>query len=289
MSANAESVYEKISNEYYNLTASEKKVADYVMAHQKQTQFLSISELSGLSGVAEATVSRFSRRLGYRGFSAFKLAVASFTAPSRGDDNPLSGEVQDEDSFADVCRKLYNADVSAMTQTLELLKPESIVAAADLLEAAGKVLCMGQGGSMIMAEEAAHLFSTASGKFFAVSDSHIQAIAATTMQEKDVLLFFSYSGAPKDMLDTLALARERGARTIVVTHFPNAPGALLADVVLQCGANESPLQLGSIAARIAQLYLLDVLFSELCLRNLPECRESRRRIAGALAGKHLQT
>lgn len=39
-------------------------------------------------------------------------------------------------------------------------------------------------------------------------------------------------------------------------------------MVLQCGAQEGPLQLGSIAARIAQLYLVDVLFSEVCRRDI---------------------
>lgn len=287
MPTGSESVFTKINDEYYQLTASEKKTADYVMAHQREAQFMSISELAEASSVAEATVSRFSRRLGYKGFNAFKLALANSAARMRTDANPLSGEVLDDDSLTDVCRKLYAADVSAMTQTLELIKPDDIKAAADLLEKAGKVLCMGQGGSMIIASEAAHLFSTASGKFFAVGDSHMQVIAATTMSAEDVILFFSYSGATKDMIETLQLARARGAKSILITRFPKSPGAALADVVLQCGANESPLQLGSVAARIAQMYLMDVLFSELCRRDLDNIRQSRSRIAEALADKHL--
>lgn len=287
MLTGSESVFTKINDEYYQLTASEKKTADYVMAHQREAQFMSISELAEASSVAEATVSRFSRRLGYKGFNAFKLALANSAARMRTDANPLSGEVLDDDSLTDVCRKLYAADVSAMTQTLELIKPDDIKAAADLLEKAGKVLCMGQGGSMIIASEAAHLFSTASGKFFAVGDSHMQVIAATTMSADDVILFFSYSGATKDMIETLQLARARGAKSILITRFPKSPGAALADVVLQCGANESPLQLGSVAARIAQMYLMDVLFSELCRRDLDNIRQSRSRIAEALADKHL--
>ena len=287
MPTGSESVFTKINDEYYQLTASEKKTADYVMAHQREAQFMSISELAEASSVAEATVSRFSRRLGYKGFNAFKLALANSAARMRTDANPLSGEVLDDDSLTDVCRKLYAADVSAMTQTLELIKPDDIKAAADLLERAGKVLCMGQGGSMIIASEAAHLFSTASGKFFAVGDSHMQVIAATTMSSDDVILFFSYSGATKDMIETLQLARARGAKSILITRFPKSPGAALADVVLQCGANESPLQLGSVAARIAQMYLMDVLLSELCRRDLDNIRQSRSRIAEALADKHL--
>ena len=89
------------------------------------------------------------------------------------------------------------------------------------------------------------------------------------------------------MMHTLSIARERGAGIILITRFPNAPGAKLADVVLQCGSNESPLQLGSVAARISQMYLLDVLFSEVCLRNLDDCRRARLAIAEALTDKHL--
>jgi len=43
-------VFEKISEEYYNLTASEKKVADYLLSHQSKSQHLSISQLRGRSG-----------------------------------------------------------------------------------------------------------------------------------------------------------------------------------------------------------------------------------------------
>ena len=209
-------------------------------------------------------MSRFCRRLGCKGYNAFRLAIANSIAQRPEQSNPLSGEVLDDDSFSDVCKKLYTANISAMTQTLELVRPEDYIRAADLLEQADKVLCMGQGGSMIIAMEAAHLFSTASGKYVAVTDSHMQMIA-----------------------DTLTYARERGLRTILVTHFANSPGAELADVTLLCGADESPLQLGSIGARIAQMYLMDVLFSELCRRNLDQCRQSRARIAAALADKHL--
>lgn len=288
MPLGTERVSEKISKEYYDLTAAEKKAADYVIAHQEAAQFMSISDLADASGVAEATISRFCRRLGYKGYNAFKLALAQSTAQHGVTGaNPLSGEVQAGDSLSEVCMKLYTANVSALTQTMELMDPERIAEAVDLLEKADKVLCMGQGGSMVIAQEAAHLFSTASGKFFAVADSHMQAIAATNMSQKDVILFFSYSGATRDMMETLSKVRERGARSILITHFPNSPGAAVSDVVLQCGADESPLQLGSAQAKVAQIYIIDVLFSELCRRNMDDCRQSRSRVAHALADKHM--
>lgn len=278
---------ENISFEYYNLTATEKRAADYVVSHRAEVQQMSISELAEASGVAEATLSRFSRTLGYKGYNDFRMAVAQSVAAGARELSPLSGEVTEEDSFSDLCRKLYAADTDVITQTLALLDEKAISDAADIINAAEKVICMGQGGSMILAEEAAHLFTTSASKYFSVADSHMQAIIASTMSSRDAILYFSYSGATKDMIHTLSLARERGAKVVLITRFPGSPGAKLADVILQCGANESPLQLGSVPARISQMFLLDVLFSAVYLRNLNECRKSRSLIADALAEKHL--
>ena len=250
----SQDAFEKISQMYYELTASEKKTADYVLGHRNETQYMSIAELAEESGVAEATVSRFCRRLGYEGYNVFKLAIANATAAQRGGPDALSGQIEEGDSLEDLCRKLYAADQNAMAQTLALIRPERITEAVDLIENAQRVVCMGQGGSMLMASEAAHLFSTVGARFYAISDSHTQSITAANMGEKDVILFFSYSGATRDMVETLSVARERGARVILVTRFLKSPGVAQASVALPVGSNESPLQLGSIPARIAQLF-----------------------------------
>jgi DNA-binding MurR/RpiR family transcriptional regulator len=282
-----ESVFDKISAAYYELTSAEKKTADFIMANQGRSEYLSIAELAEYCGVAEATISRFCRRLGYKGFNAFRLALANASFTQTPEAGLLSGPIESTDSFEQMCGKLYTADQEAMRQTLELVDAKTISRAVDLLHAAGRVVCMGQGGSMLMAQDASHLFSTVSGKFSAVLDSHLQIIATVNMQENDVILFFSFSGATKDLIDTMQAAKSRGVKTLLVTRFLKAPGAQLADLVLPCGANESPLQLGSVPAKIAQLFLLDVLFSEFCRRDLESCRESRERLAAALENKHL--
>ena len=281
-----ENVFSRITQEYYQLTASEKKLATFVVANGQRSQTMSISELAAACGVAEATISRFCRRMGYRGYSAFRLAIAAATA-ARENSDPLSGEIQPEDTVPDLCAKLASANIDAIRETQGLIRPENIQAAADALLAAHTVLCMGQGGSMLMAEEAAHLFTTAFPGFFAISDSHMQVIAAANLTEKDIILFFPYSGSTKELMDVLQIAQRRHIRTVLVTRYSGSPGAGLADIVLQCGSTEGPPQLGSVAARIGQLYLIDVLCSEMCRRDLGTCRHRRELVADALSEKHV--
>ena len=286
MANEKQSVFVHIGSVYYTFTAAEKKLADYILSAQDCISRMSISELASACSVADATVSRFCRRLGYKGYPDFKLAIANASI-HRLEDNPLSGEITREDTLETISQKLLNASAMAMVQTREVLNLDAVAEAAAVLRESTSVLCMGQGGSMLIASEAAHLFSTISGKFRPVSDSHMQAMAAVMMEPTDSILFYSYSGSTLAMLDTLKTAKERGGRVILVTRFPNSPGAALADIVLQCGANENPLQSGSVPARIAQMYLTDILFSEYTRKNLDEAKERRNRIAQALAAKHV--
>ena len=286
MANEKQSVFVHLGSEYYTFTAAEKQLADYILSAQDCISRMSISELASACSVADATVSRFCRRLGYKGYPDFKLAIANASI-HRLEDNPLSGEITREDTLETISQKLLNASAMAMVQTREVLNLDAVAEAAAVLRESTSVLCMGQGGSMLIASEAAHLFSTISGKFRPVSDSHMQAMAAVMMEPTDSILFYSYSGSTLAMLDTLKTAKERGGKVILVTRFPNSPGAALADIVLQCGANENPLQSGSVPARIAQMYLTDILFSEYTRKNLDEAKESRNRIAQALAAKHV--
>ncbi len=285
-----ENIFTLIGNNYYHFTATEKKVADYVLSNRTGVQYMSISELADECGVAEATISRFCRRLSLRGYSAFKLALAKAVVTEQGDAQPEGAgeaEITAQDSVTELGRKLCVLETAAITQGLELIRAEQITKAVDLLWNAKRVICIGQGGSMIMAMEAAHLFSTVSTQFMAVQDSHIQSSTVALLAPGDVLLFFSYSGSTKNIVELMELAHSRGASIILITRFSRSPGAAKSDVVLQCGANEGPLQLGSVPARMAQLFLVDLLYHEFIRRDPEGAAEKQERIAEALTEKHL--
>lgn len=280
-------IFTQINHHYYQLTSSEKKVADFILEQPKTVQYMSISELAQACGVADATISRFCRALQFKSYSTFRLAIAHSTAEQTLTTYSVFGEIEAEDSISTMSKKLYNMETEALKQTFKSLKPKRIEKAATILLQAKRVLCMGQGGSMLMAQEAAHLFTTAYPNYQAVHDSHLQSIATTHLTADDAVLYFSYSGATKDLLTVLNLVRQRKAKIILITRFPHSPGSKFADVVLECGSNENPLQLGSVAARIAQLYLIDILFSEMCRRDENRFKRVRQDIASALAEKHI--
>ncbi len=275
-------ILERIHASYYQLTATERKVADFILSQPHQVQFMSITQLADECGTAEATISRFCRTLQLKGFNAFKIELARHCA---GKEKP-----KDETDKASPMGRILEVGRmanDAIYQTIELVSPAMVEKAVEMFEKAGHVMCIGSGGSMIMASEFAHLFSTVTAKFYAVSDAHMQMSATATMNQDDIIVLFSYSGATNSGLQILELAKERGIKTVLITRFHKSPAASLADVVLRCGSNEGPFQFGSIPAKVAQLIVMDVLFHEYCHRNRESCQKNVQAIASALSGMHV--
>ena len=268
-----QSFWEMLRTKRDSLTKSGGIVADYLVQHAEDAQYLSISSLAKACGVAEATIFRFCRSLGFDGYNEMKIALAKATATAM----PVALKLEPGVDTQTLVTHAYNTAVEALNGTRSVLDPDAIDHAATLL----------QRGSQVLAEDIWARFSMISTKFRTAGDSHMQAITASLMGPEDVLLFVSYSGSTRDMMDTLRLAKENGAKVILITHYDDAPGAALADVVLLCGAQENPLDSGSIPAKLAMLFVANVLVLRYTLDNQELANLSLSRTSQALGSKLL--
>ena len=265
----SDDIFSDIIRLYHSLTRSEVKVADYILSNKMQIHNLSISELSAACDVSDATVSRFCHSIGCASYNELKLAVVQ--ALSSGDTgstvSDLYGAIAPSDSIRQKCQKLCSISTQALQQTLDLMDDFRIRRAVELFTEARAIYCFGQGNSSIVAEDAWGRFTCVSPKFHYISNTRLQANTAALLGKKDVILYFSFSGAVPELTEIGQIIEKNGAKLILVTRFPNSPGAKYADLLLVCGANEAPQQQGSIAAKIGQLFIVDVLFHEFCAKN----------------------
>ena len=271
--------------EYERFTRSERKIVDYVLEHQEETQYVSITDLSAQCGVAVSTVSLFCRKLKLAGFNDFKLELARAALPARAAFSEPGSEITEGDSAAAVMGKVLSAVQDALNNAYHMLSEQEIIRAADLLRRAGQVVCLGQGNHSVVALAAWAQFSITSPKFKTIQDSHMQTVVLSTLAEGDAVLYFSYSGATHELLEAVEVIRNRGGKLILVTRYPNSPASAYADAVLLCGPNEQPFQFGSTSALIAQLYVVEALLSEFIRRDPEEAEQNRRSVGKALTQK----
>lgn len=284
----AGNILDAITENYHTLTNSGRKLADYIFSNTTATQYLSISALAEKSGVSEATITRFCRALGVGGYNNFKLALAKADRMAELDDSTDSlHTITSGDSLTSIFQKIHAASISSLDETLKFVDEKNIARAVDYLAAANRVYCFGQGGSMVMAMEAWARFSTVSTSFVHIADSHMQIMAASLATPADAILYFTYSGATKDMEDVMETARARNVPIILITHFPKSRATDFADVTLLCGYNENPLQSGSIPAKLGQMLLIEFLFYGYCQKNPDHYADSRAATAEAVSQKLL--
>lgn len=281
------SFIQKVKDAYPALTPSLRKVADYLLAHPVEAQYLSISDLADTCGVGKATVSRLCDNLGYEGYGSLKLALARLgTMPTydaiRQSSEPIPEAVKLANAKA-AATQMRDANVAAMDETLRLMDWAALGRCARLLQRARDVWCLGHGGCDTVAADAWSHFITLSPKFRHVTDSHFQIMSASLMDEGSVVLFLSYLGVTRDGVDVLENARAAGARVIVVTRYPNSPVAEYADEVLVCGGRETPLEGGSVSAKVSLLFVVGLLSEEYCRVDQPRVHENADRTADALA------
>lgn len=276
--------WELLQQHQNDLTKSGHMVADYLVQHAAEAQYLSISSLARECKVAEATVFRFCRALGFEGYHEMRIALAQANATGA----LVNQRAPEPDAdTATLCEHAGALFMTAINGTQNALSPEAVDKAVALLHSARQVFCLGQGGSMLVANDICARFAGITNKFRTAGDSHMQAITASLMGPEDVLLFVSYSGSTRDMMDTLRLAKENGAKVILITHYDDAPGVALADVVLLCGAQENPLDSGSIPAKLAMLFVANVLVLRYTLDNQELANLSLSRTSQALGCKLL--
>nr|WP_325219649.1 MurR/RpiR family transcriptional regulator [uncultured Oscillibacter sp.] len=271
--------------EYECFTRSERKIADYVLEHQEETQYISITDLSAQCGVAVSTVSLFCRKLKLAGFNDFKLELARAALPARAALSEPGSEITAGDSAASVMGKVLSAVQDTLNNAYHMLSEREVTRAAGLLRRAGQVVCLGQGNHAAVALAAWAQFSTTSAKFKTIQDSHMQIVVLSTLSEGDAVLYFSYSGATHELLEAVEVIRARGAKLILVTRYSNSPASAYADAVLLCGPNEQPFQFGSTSALMAQLYVVEVLLSEFVRRDPEEAERNRQSVGKALTQK----
>lgn len=282
-------IFQTIRGQYAFLTRAEKKVADYVLVNPQKAVYFSITDLAEACGVGETSVFRFCRDLDQKGYQDFKMHIAKALASSSEEATAqqLTGAVDFKDSLEDVVKKVYSSNLKALEETYHLVRTEDIRTAVQWLIDAKTIHFMGVGGSMVTALEAKNRFLRIVPKVHMSSDLHLQLMEASLMDGGDVAIVFSYSGATKDTLDVARIVKEAGAKLIVITRYQKSPLGKMSDLLLLCGANEGPLQGGSMAAKMSQLFLLDLLYLEYFKQTSAQSVERKARTTAAISEKQL--
>lgn len=268
---------------YPQMGRGEKRIADWILLHPHQIIEMSINELAEVCGCGDATIVRFSRRLGLSGFQGLKIGIAQELSTL---DKPQELTVAIHgDSCFDVFKKREREVVAALEYTRNVLDPESLEKAAKAIMESGNIVLFGLGNSAPIIIDAQHKFLRVGLHATAYSDNHMQAIVASHLKSGDVAIGISHSGSSTDIVYALKLARQQGATTICITNHGSSPITRQSDICLFTRAEETKHSILALSSRIAQLCIIDSIYNYIVLNKEDLTAEAIRVTERALEKK----
>lgn len=247
---------------YNDMGKSEKKVADWLFSHSGEILPYSISDLASMCDSSEATIVRFSRRLGYTGYQELKIMLAQ-----EKEKKVISPTITGADDCYSIFEKVCNDAYMSLERTKKSLSSEAMTRAARAISEAGRVVLIGLGTSASVAEDASNKFLRAGCNASAYSDTHMQAIAVSQLRAGDVLIGISQSGASKDVVEAMKMGRVRGATTVSITSREKSPIARQSDILLVTDTEETRHSSLGLNSHIARLVVIDALCYKIVYQN----------------------
>ena len=264
----------KIRSVYDTVKSAERRAIDFILESPKEVAGLTIVEFAARAGCSEATVVRVAKRLGYRGYPEMRESFAGVDA--RGGISDYGG-IRRADTHAAVTRKVFQASITALQDTLAVMSESQYGKAVTALLGARTILVCGVGDAHLVALEAYQRFVRIGERCQVSEDPDLQLIMAAHLAEKDALVAISHSGRSRTVLDVVKRARSAGATVIAITNFPVSPIAKHADIVLLTAAFSQHHTGEVISKRISELAIIESLYINfLVTRGQPALRRLKQ-------------
>jgi len=254
-----------------SFSASESKIADFVLNSSNAIRELSSQELAKVTGVSQSSVIKFCQKLGYKGYPAFKLAIIDALSESNSGSS-LHGDIKLNDSLAELAQKLLNSKMAVLNETKTLNEHAPFEQAVALIKEAKRIVICGLGGSAIVGLDFSHKLQKLGMPAIAGSDVHAQLAYVTTFSKDDLVFAISESGATREIIAITEQAKVNQCKVISLTKFGATPISDNADIKLYSVAENESVRLSSILARTAQEFVIDILFIALTQSS----RQSRK-------------
>jgi DNA-binding MurR/RpiR family transcriptional regulator len=246
------------------------RLAAWLLEQRGQIVDLPISRFAQETGVTETTIVRFCKGVGYSGYRELRLALAQSVGIAKG--LLLGAEERKipeagDGSLLSLAKKIVATNTDVLMRTPQLLDEQSLERAVEAFLKGTEVYLVGFGSSTPIALDLYQRLLRLGIRASTCSDPHILTVITTNLDPSAVLFGITYSGQSRDLVDALKAAKERKATTVVLTSNGGATAARLADILLISAVQPGMGARETLATRISQLAIVDILCTALTLRR----------------------
>ncbi|WP_419210454.1 MurR/RpiR family transcriptional regulator [Providencia manganoxydans] len=237
---------------------TEQRIAHFLLESRDSIVSMNAAELAQAAGVSSASVIRFARQMGYRGYPEFKVDYLSDEKQHKAES--LYGNLSRNDDTAQIIAKSGQMFITAIEKSVRLLEPLTVDAIAQKIVEAKRVVVFGIGSSAIVANDIFLKLIRVNKHALFSPDLHVQLGYSANLNASDLAIAVTARGNTPDINYMLKSAHESGCTTVALTRFGQDEAARLADYTLPYFYDEQHSQLGVITPQVLQMVIFDTLF-----------------------------
>jgi DNA-binding MurR/RpiR family transcriptional regulator len=251
----------KIRDMKESLTPVEKLVAEYILENLEEIPHLSIKSLAQLTKTSDASVLRFCKTMGYKGYRNFIVSISASIGSMDDEQKDQYTDIQPGDDLSIIISNISRNNSKSIEDTLSVIDKNEIARAVKVLRESSRIVFFGIGASGLVGIDAEQKFSRINKMCHSYTDGHSQLTAATLLDKSDVAIFISNSGSTIEIIESLDIVKKNGACVIAITKYNKSELAEKADIVLSISTPEVTIRSGAMGSRIAMLTVIDILFA----------------------------
>lgn len=270
-----------------SLRPSERRVAEQILNDPAAAAGRSIGELAELGRTSPTSVVRFYRRIGYQRYQDLRMDLARESTREglrASKVSFVSADIGRDDSLADIIAKVSDNETRSIADTARTLDTTALAAAVSVLSSVRRIDIFGVGASSIVGLDLQQKLGRIGLTALGWSESNAALTAAAVLDENCLAIAVSHSGATADTVDFLRAARASGAATLAITNFDRSPLAMASSIVLTTAVREVKFRSAALGSRIAQLMVVDCLFTAVAQANYERSIAALRDTYAAVQG-----
>lgn len=241
---------------YDSLTTVEKEIANFFI-HNKTSMDFSSKNISTLLYVSEASLSRFAKKCGFKGYREFLFRYQEVF-------------VEEKVSVDTQTKSVLNSYQELLNKSYNLLDEEQLTRIVKQLHEKRRVYVYGMGSSGLAASEFQFRFMRIGVDVEAITDSDLMRVNSVRIHEDCLVIGISLRGTTEPVMKSLRAAKERGAYTVLVTSKQQPDNSSFLDEILLAAVMKN-LEYGNvISPQFPVLVMMDILYEHFLEYNRSE-------------------
>lgn len=252
------------------LTEREQDICKYILQYPEKISIMSSRDLGYATFTSAATVTRFCKKIGCKGYPDFKIRFLSeIKLPSAEESEELL-EISERDSIISIIKKVEKIQNKAIKQTKQEVSIEQIMRIGEMLYKTEYI-------DFYVYDINVHLAEYGCSQFFhcgkianTYTATNIQQLLALMKKENHISIIISHTGENSRLIEIAKSLKRNKTKTIVITPDKNRTLSEIGDEVIYAASEKNLYEFSTVIFSSSVKYILDILFCMIFVKQYKE-------------------